>query len=100
MRRGSKHIGKRNSVTRVNFQSITRRTLIAPTIVIGCLKTSLTTVVKAICITRVLYVISDNKNPERDLLKKSIELRTILLKIWLRISATTLLLTNCLQEAL
>ena len=46
----------------------------------GCLKTSLLTVVNAICITRVSLVMRDIKNPERALLKKSIEWRIILLK--------------------
>ena len=55
-------------------------TVIAPMIVIGCLKTSLPTVLKAICMTRVLFVMTDIKNPERALLKKSIELWSILLK--------------------
>ena len=39
--------------------------------VIGCLKTSLPTVCKAICMTRVLFVIrNDIKNPERALVKE------------------------------
>jgi hypothetical protein len=80
MRSGSKQVGKRISVTRVNFQSIRKSTVIAPTIVIGCLKISLLTTVKAICTTRVSFVMREINKPERILLKKSIERRTILLK--------------------
>src|SRR5437870_441738 len=47
--------------------------------VIGCLKTSLPTLVKAICMTRVSLVMRDIKKPDRILLKKSMEWRTILL---------------------
>jgi hypothetical protein len=97
MRSGNKQVGKRISVITVNFQSITSSTLIAPTIVIGCLKRSLPTLVKAICMTRVSLVMRDIKNPDRILLKKSIEWRTILLNSWTRISETTLLLTHCMQ---
>ena len=53
--------------------------MIAPMMVIGCLKTSLLTLVKAICMIRVSLVMRDIRNPDRILLKKSIELRTILL---------------------
>ena len=69
--------------------------MIAPMTATGCLKRSLLTLVKAICMTRVLLVIHDIKKPERILLKKSIEWRTILLKSWVRISVMTLLLTHC-----
>ena len=65
--------------------------------VIGCLKTSLLTLVKAICMIRVSLVMRDIKNPDRILLKKSMEWRIILLKSWTRISETTLLLTHCMQ---
>ena len=71
--------------------------MIAPTIGTGCLKISLLTAVKAICTTRVSLVMHEIKSPERILLKKSIEWRTILLKSWPRISVTTLLLTHCMQ---
>ncbi len=54
--------------------------MIAPTIVIGCLKISLLIAVKAIWTTRVSLVTREIKKPERILLKKSIERRTILLK--------------------
>src|SRR5438874_9771 len=97
MRSGSKQVGKRTSVISVNFQSIRNRTLIAPTISTGCLRISLLTAVKAICTTRVSLVIREIKKPERILLKKSIERRTILLKSWPRMSVTTLLLTHCMQ---
>jgi hypothetical protein len=79
MRIGTKQVGKRTSVTTVNFQSMTKRTVIPPMTAIGCLKISLLTVVKAICIARVSLVMRDIKKPERILLKKSIEWRTILL---------------------
>jgi len=42
-------------------------------------------------------VIREIKNPDRILLKKSIECRTILLKSWTRISETILVLTYCMQ---
>ena len=49
-------------------------------IVMGCLNTSLLTLDTAICIPRVSLVMRDMRNPERILLKKSMECRTILLK--------------------
>ena len=45
---------------------------------------------------RVSLVMRDIRNPDRILLKKSIEWRTILLNSWTRISETTLLLTHCM----
>src|SRR5215831_7461760 len=98
MRSGNKQVGKRISVTKVNFQSITSSTIIAPMMVIGCLKTSLLTLVKAICIMRVSLVIRDIRNPDRILLKKSIEWRNNLLNSGTRIAEITLLLTHGGQE--
>ena len=48
----------------------------------------------AVCIMRVSFVMRDMRKPDRILLKKSIEWRIILLKSWLRMSVSTLLLTQ------
>src|SRR5947208_15713479 len=97
MRSGTKMVGKRTSVTRVNFQSMRSRTPIAPMIVIGCLKISLLTAAKAISTTRVSLVIREIKKPERVLLKKSIERRSMMVKIRDRMCVIALLINHYIQ---
>src|SRR5438034_10321256 len=77
MRSGSKQVGKRISVTSVNFQSIRSRTVIAPTIVIGCLKISLLTAVKAICTTRVSLVMRERQNAELNAINQALVVRAL-----------------------
>ena len=63
-------------------------------IVTGCLKTSLLTLERAVCIIRVSLVMRDMRKPERIRLKKSIEWLSILPKSWFRMSVSTLSLTQ------
>ena len=73
IRSGTRQLGKRINVTIVNFQSIHIRTAIPLMIAIGCLKRSLLTLERAVCIMRVLFVIWDMRKPDCILLKKSID---------------------------
>jgi len=87
-------LGKRMRLTTVNFQSIKSSTTTAPTMVMGCLKTSLLTLASACCMLRVSLAIRDMRKPVCIRLKKSIEWRMTLAKSSLRTSFTTLLLTQ------
>ena len=60
----------------------------------GCLNRSLLMLESAVCIMRVSFVMRDMRKPDCILLKKSIEWLTILPKSWVRISVSTLLLTQ------